>query len=96
MTHTSRVMVVDDEPVARETIEMVLSVEGYDLVVASNGPEALVLAAAEPPDLILLDVMMPEMDGFEVCRRLRRSRTGPGPRHHRHGAGGPGLAPPGH
>jgi signal transduction histidine kinase len=48
-----------------------LSYEGYELVLASNGPEALARAVELTPDLILLDVMMPEMDGFEVCRRLR-------------------------
>lgn len=71
MTYKSTIMIVDDDRGARATLEMILSNEGYDLLVAQNGPEALEKAGAEPPDLILLDVMMPGMDGFEVCQRLR-------------------------
>lgn len=66
-----RIMIVDDEPTAIATIEATLSGEGYELVFAENGPAALAKAEAFLPDLILLDVMMPGMDGFEVCRRLR-------------------------
>ena len=67
------VLIVDDEPVGRETLEALLLAEGYQLAFAANGPEALAQAAALSPDVILLDVMMPGMDGFEVCRRLRAS-----------------------
>lgn len=67
------VLIVDDEPVGRETLEALLLAEGYELAFAANGPEALAQAAALNPDVILLDVMMPGMDGFEVCRRLRAS-----------------------
>lgn len=67
------VPIVDDEPVGRETLEALLLAEGYELAFAANGPEALAQAAALNPDVILLDVMMPGMDGFEVCRRLRAS-----------------------
>ena len=67
----STILIVDDESVGRETLEAVLFREGYNLAFASDGPEALVKAAQSAPDLILLDVMMPGMDGFEVCRRLR-------------------------
>jgi two-component system cell cycle response regulator len=67
------VLIVDDEPVGRETLEALLLAEGYQLAFAANGPEALAQAAALNPDVILLDVMMPGMDGFEVCRRLRAS-----------------------
>jgi two-component system NtrC family sensor kinase len=71
MTHKSTILIVDDEPSARDTLEAPLSREGYDLGFASSGPEALTKAADLTPDLILLDTMMPDMDGFEVCRRLR-------------------------
>lgn len=65
------ILIVDDQPHGRETLATVLSPEGYRILLASNGPEALDLAYAHVPDLVLLDVMMPGMDGFEVCRRLR-------------------------
>jgi two-component system cell cycle response regulator len=65
------VLIVDDEPVGRETLEALLIAEGYNLAFAANGSEALTQAAALIPDVILLDVMMPGMDGFEVCCRLR-------------------------
>jgi two-component system, cell cycle response regulator len=71
MSHASTILIVDDEPFGREVLATLLQPQGYRLMFASDGPEALRLAVAEPPDLVLLDVMMPEMNGFEVCRRLR-------------------------
>ena len=65
------VLVVDDEPMGRKTLELALSNQGYELLFSSNGIEALARAAECLPDVVLLDVMMPEMDGMEVCRRLR-------------------------
>lgn len=65
------ILIVDDTPSARKTLESLLKTEGYRLVFATSGPEALACAADLLPDLILLDVMLPEMDGYEVCRRLR-------------------------
>ncbi len=67
----STILVVDDEAVIRNIIEGLLMLQGHNLVFADNGNEALVKATEITPDLILLDVMMPDMDGFEVCRRLR-------------------------
>lgn len=67
----STILVVDDEPLARDTLEGLLVPEGYSVVLAANGPEALARAAEVTPDVILLDVMMPAMNGFEVCSRLR-------------------------
>lgn len=64
------VLVVDDEPFNLSLMEGVLGKE-YHIVKASNGPDALDIAFAAPPDLILIDVMMPGMDGFEICRRLK-------------------------
>jgi two-component system cell cycle response regulator len=71
MSEITTILIVDDEPAGRETLDALLSSHGYHLLFAGNGPDALAQAAAHPPDLILLDVMMPGMDGFEVCRRLR-------------------------
>jgi two-component system cell cycle response regulator len=67
----ARVLVVDDIPVNVRLLEAKLSAEYYDVITAGSGAEALKIIASEPPDIILLDVMMPEMDGFEVCRRIR-------------------------
>jgi signal transduction histidine kinase len=67
----SQILIVDDESAGRQVIEAMLAGQGYRLEYASNGPEALRLAESLLPDLILLDVMMPGMDGFEVCRRFR-------------------------
>lgn len=71
MKHASTILIVDDEPVGRQTLEALLFAQGYNLVFAANGTEALARASESAPDLILLDVMMPDMDGFEVCERLR-------------------------
>lgn len=65
------ILVVDDEPDILEFIDYNLQKEGYQVVLAENGQEAIVKAKAEFPDLILLDIMMPEMDGIETCRELR-------------------------
>ena len=67
----STILIVDDSPSARETLLAALDAQGYQLVTAENGPEALRLASQIRPDVILLDVMMPAMDGFEVCRHIR-------------------------
>ncbi|MBN1487629.1 MAG: response regulator [Anaerolineae bacterium] len=71
MIDQATVLIVDDNPVALEILQDLLQSEGYNLFLARNGPEALAKAAQLLPDLIILDVMMPEMTGFEVCRRLR-------------------------
>lgn len=67
----SKVLLVDDEPSALTTLEAILSGDGYQLEYAQSGSIALEKAEQHLPDLILLDVMMPGMNGFEVCRRLR-------------------------
>jgi two-component system cell cycle response regulator len=68
---TARVLVVDDVEVNVKLLEAKLASEYFEVLTAFNGPSALDLATNEPPDIILLDVMMPRMDGFEVCRRLK-------------------------
>jgi CheY-like chemotaxis protein len=66
-----RILIVDDLPAATELIQLILNRENYTLKFASNGVEALREAKKFLPDLILLDVMLPDMDGFEICRQLR-------------------------
>lgn len=71
MPSRTRVLVVDDEPRNIKLLSAHLNAEGYEVLAASNGEEALQMAGSENPDLILLDIMMPEMDGFEATRRLK-------------------------
>jgi DNA-binding response OmpR family regulator len=67
----SRILVVDDDPNALRLIGYSLQQEGYEVLTASNGLDGLALVKQQHPDLVVLDVMMPDVDGFEVCRRLR-------------------------
>ena len=69
-----KILVVEDEPNQVELIEFNLNSQGYEVVVARDGEEALNLAEEENPDLILLDWMLPKVSGIEVCRQLRRSK----------------------
>jgi two-component system cell cycle response regulator len=68
---TARVLIVDDIPTNVRLLEARLSAEYYEVVSASSGPQALEIMQAQDVDIVLLDVMMPEMDGFEVCRRIK-------------------------
>jgi len=67
----NRILVVDDTPANIQALAAILKEKGYQISVATNGKQALEVLARVQPDLILLDVMMPEMDGFETCRRLK-------------------------
>jgi adenylate cyclase len=71
MSDDARILVVDDVPANVRLLEAVLEPRGYDVVSATDGNRALGLVESSKPDLVLLDVMMPEPDGYEVCRRLR-------------------------
>jgi len=71
MAPTAKIMVVEDNLDEAKLIKMVLEGEGYEAVCAFNGKEALEKVASEKPDLIVLDIMMPEMDGFAFCSELR-------------------------
>ena len=66
-----KILIVDDSPTALMMEKMILRQEPYELMVAKDGREAVELAVEHQPDLILLDVVMPVMDGFEACRQLR-------------------------
>ena len=68
---SARILVVDDIEANVRLLEAKLTAEYYDVLTASDGPTALAIAAKEKPDIVLLDVMMPGMDGFETCRRLK-------------------------
>jgi DNA-binding response OmpR family regulator len=70
----SKILVVDDEPDAVELIKFNLKAAGYEVLTASDGDEALKKARAVLPDLIILDLMLPEVDGLEVCKILRRDQ----------------------
>lgn len=72
-----KILVVDDEPTLRETLAYNLENAGYDVITAADGPAALKSARNEAPDLVILDIMLPGMDGFEVCRILRKEMTTP-------------------
>jgi adenylate cyclase len=68
---TGRILVVDDTPENVRLLDAVLSPRGYTVDTAESGTEALARLAAQPPDLVLLDIVMPDIDGYEVCRRIR-------------------------
>ncbi len=68
---SKRVLVLDDEPNIVMSLEFLMRRAGFDVAVARNGREALAALDATPPDLLLLDVMMPEFDGYEVCEQVR-------------------------
>jgi len=67
----TKLLIVDDDPYIRELIGLFLSKEGFDIVEAPDGVKALALMEADPADIVILDVMMPHMDGWELCRHLR-------------------------
>ncbi|HAE86392.1 TPA: two-component system response regulator [Candidatus Marinimicrobia bacterium] len=68
-----KILVVDDEENIRKLVNYNLILDGYDVILAVDGKEGLEKAIQEKPDLILLDIMMPEMDGLEVCSRLKKN-----------------------
>ena len=77
MRNPPRILVVDDNPTNIKILQTRLAKEGYDIVVAGDGMEALAAAREQLPDLILLDIMMPKLDGLEVCRQLRADANFP-------------------
>lgn len=71
---TAKILVVDDEPDILEFLQYNLTKEGFQVLTASNGKDGLITAESERPDLIILDIMMPNMDGVEVCRAIRANK----------------------
>jgi DNA-binding response OmpR family regulator len=70
----SKILVVDDDPDILEAISMILESQGYEVVTACDGVEGLANLKAEKPDLLILDLLMPKMDGFAVCKELQDPR----------------------
>lgn len=73
----TKVLVIDDDPVLNQMVAANMKISGHDVVTATSGPAGLRLARETKPDLIILDVMMPGMDGFETCRQLREFSSAP-------------------
>lgn len=71
-----RILIVDDDPLVRDLLAAVLTDDQYDLDFAPDGEQALLAASAVRPDMVILDVMMPGMDGYEVCGLLRAAHPG--------------------
>jgi two-component system response regulator MprA len=76
MNEPAHILVVDDDPRIAASLRRALVYEGYAVAVAVDGPAALAAARERPPDLVVLDVMLPHLDGIEVCRRLRAAGDG--------------------
>ena len=68
-----KILIVDDEPDIRKLLEFRLKTAGYEVITAKDGKSALKKAGEDSPDLIVLDVIMPDMNGFEICRLLKKS-----------------------
>ena len=76
-SHTEKILVVDDESSIRRILETRLSMIGYDVISAANGEEALIMFRKEYPSLVVLDVMMPKLDGYGVCQEIRKESDVP-------------------
>jgi DNA-binding response OmpR family regulator len=70
----NRILLVEDDPTIAETLRYTLAQSGFEVITAADGLAALARAREAPPDLVVLDLMLPALDGFEVCRRLRQTR----------------------
>ena len=68
-----RILIADDDPVILRLIQVNLELEGYQVLTANNGQEAVDVANAEHPDLVILDIMMPRLDGYQACEQLKAS-----------------------
>ena len=67
-----RILICDDDPVILRLLQVNLELEGYDVLLAHHGEEAIELTTAEHPDLVILDIMMPKLDGYQTCERLKQ------------------------
>jgi DNA-binding response OmpR family regulator len=74
MGASAKILVVDDDPDMREALQMILESVGYSVVMAEDGEKCLSKLKEEQPDLLILDLLMPRMDGFEVCKALKDPR----------------------
>ena len=76
-TYNEKILIVDDELSIRQILETRLSIRGYNVILAANGEEALYLYKRELPDLVILDIMLPKIDGYEVCTEIRKESQVP-------------------
>ena len=75
--YNEKILIVDDELTIRQILETRLSIRGYNVVLAANGEEALALFRKEEPNLVILDIMLPKIDGYEVCSEIRKESQVP-------------------
>ncbi|MFM2440059.1 MAG: hypothetical protein RLZ16_1058 [Bacteroidota bacterium] len=73
MSEVPKILVVDDDPFILMSLEFLMKKSGYNVVIARNGTEALNALTAEQPNLILLDIMMPDVDGYSICEHIKSS-----------------------
>lgn len=73
MEALKKVLVVDDDPYILMSLEFLMKKNGYDVMVARNGTEALDLVEQQEPHVVLLDIMMPDVDGYEICRHIKKT-----------------------
>jgi DNA-binding response OmpR family regulator len=71
MAMACKILIIEDDPAVSRLVEYTLRHEGYEVVIAADGLEGIIKAYSEAPDLVILDVMLPGMDGFEICRCLK-------------------------
>lgn len=74
MAAPNKILVVDDDPYILMSLEFLMKKNGFDVVVARNGTEALEILHKQMPQLVLLDIMMPDVDGYEICRHIKASK----------------------
>jgi len=73
MTGIKKILVVDDDPYILMSLEFLMKKNGFDVMVARNGTEALEILESQLPHIVLLDIMMPDVDGYEICRHIKKS-----------------------
>lgn len=74
MSEAQKILVVDDDPYILMSLEFLMKKNGYDVIVARNGTEALDLLEKRVPDLVLLDIMMPDVDGYAICKHIKSNK----------------------
>jgi CheY-like chemotaxis protein len=72
---SKQILVCDDDPVILRLLQVNLELEGYDVLLAQHGQKAIEIAMKEHPDLVILDIMMPRMDGYQTCRRIKSEES---------------------
>ncbi|MGF2411750.1 response regulator transcription factor [Ferruginibacter sp.] len=73
MTDLKKILVVDDDPYILMSLEFLMKKNGYSVMVARNGTEAMDIVGKQMPDVVLLDIMMPDVDGYEICKHIKKT-----------------------